>query len=125
MRCTPTRMARCGRQRRHTRVAVAIRNAEVRTTDGFRLTLVWIIGCFAAVIVGLSPVASALSHGHYLPVGADAFYHARRILDTVADPARFFQFDPLTHVPEGSRVTWPWAYDWTMSWIVRVALALH
>ena len=100
-------------------------NTDVQTTDGFKLTLVWIIGCFAALIVGLAPVSSALSHGHYLPVGADAFYHARRILDTVADPSRFFQFDHLMHVPEGSLVTWPWAYDWTLSLIVRLGLALH
>jgi hypothetical protein len=97
----------------------------VHMTEGFKLTLVWIFGCFVAVIVGLAPVSSALSHGHYIPVGADAFYHARRILDTVADPSRFFQFDHLMHVPEGSLVTWPWAYDWTMSLIVRLGLALH
>jgi hypothetical protein len=99
--------------------------SNVRTTEEFKLVLVWLIGCFAAVIVGLAPVSSALSHGHYLPVGADAFYHARRILDTVADPSRFFQFDHLMHVPEGSLVTWPWAYDWTMAQIVRLGLALH
>ena len=94
-------------------------------TEGFKLALVWIIGCFAALIVALAPVSSALSNGHYIPVGADAFYHARRILDTVADPSRFFQFDHLMHVPEGSLVTWPWAYDWTMSQIVRLGLFLH
>jgi hypothetical protein len=97
----------------------------VRTTEGFKLALVWIAGCLAAVIVGLAPISAAISNGHYIPVGADAFYHARRILDTVADPSRFFQFDHLMHVPEGSLVTWPWAYDWTMSRIVRLALALH
>jgi hypothetical protein len=52
----------------------------MRTTEEFKLVLVWLVGCFVAVIVGLAPVSSALSHGHYLPVGADAFYHARRIL---------------------------------------------
>ena len=55
----------------------------------------------------------------------DSFYHARRILDAVAQPASFFQFDALMHVPEGSLVTWPWAYDYLMSLLVRAALALH
>lgn len=97
----------------------------MNATSGFKFTLVWALGCFAAVIVGLAPVSAALSHGHYLPVGADAFYHARRILDSVADPSKFFQFDRMVHVPEGSLVTWPWAYDWTLGHIVRLGLALH
>jgi hypothetical protein len=116
-------MARFGRRPNQPREPVP--EVDVRTTEGFKLTLVWIAGCFAAVVVGLAPISAAMSNGHYIPVGADAFYHARRILDTVADPSRFFQFDPAMHVPEGSLVTWPWAYDWTMSRIVRLALALH
>jgi hypothetical protein len=97
----------------------------MRTTDGFKLVLVWLVGCVGALVVGLAPVSSAVVNGHFIPVGPDAFYHAHRILDAVADPASFYQFDPFMHVPEGSLVTWPWAYDWVMSLIVRGALALH
>ena len=55
----------------------------------------------------------------YLPVSIDSFYHARRILDTAADPASFYQFDAKIHAPEGSLLPWPWGYDYAMGWIVR------
>lgn len=97
----------------------------MQTTAGFKLVLVWLAGCLGALVVGLAPVSTAIVNGHFIPVGPDAFYHARRILDTVADPASFFQFDRFMDVPQGSLVTWPWAYDWTLSLIVRAALALH
>jgi hypothetical protein len=58
-----------------------------------------------------------------LPVGNDAFYHARRILDAVADPTAYYQFDSHIHAPEGSLLTWPWGYDYAMAWVVRAALA--
>lgn len=55
----------------------------------------------------------------YLPFGNDAFYHARRILDTVADPPAFYEFDPKIHAPEGSLLTWPWGYDYAMAMLVK------
>jgi hypothetical protein len=55
----------------------------------------------------------------YLPFGNDAFYHARRILDTVADPSAFYEFDPKIHAPEGSLLTWPWGYDYAMAMLVK------
>jgi hypothetical protein len=94
-------------------------------TQGFKLALIWIIGCVAALTVALAPISSTLVDHHYVPAGADAFYHARRILGAVADPASFFQFDRLMHAPQGSLVIWPWAYDWVMSLLVRAGLALH
>ena len=57
----------------------------------------------------------------YLPVGIDSFYHARRILDTVANPGAFYQFDAKIHAPEGSLLAWPWGYDYAMAWLVRGA----
>ena len=56
----------------------------------------------------------------YLPVSHDSFYHARRILDAVADPSAYYQFDASIHVPEGSWLTWPWAYDWLMAQLTRL-----
>ncbi len=94
-------------------------------TDPFQLTLVWICGSIAALVVALAPVAASLQNGHYSPIGPDAFYHARRILDAVADPSSFFQFDSHTDAPGGSLVLWPWMYDYVMSLIVRAALALR
>src|SRR4051812_39343494 len=94
-------------------------------TRGFKLTLIGIAGALAAVIVALAPASAAIVDGHYIPVGPDGFYHARRILDAVADPGAFFQFDAFTQVPEGNLISWPWAYDYLLSVLVRVALALH
>jgi hypothetical protein len=94
-------------------------------TRGFQYVLMWLGASIAALVVALAPVMAAVTSGQYVPVGPDSFYHARRILDTVADLANFFQFDTFTHVPEGNLVTWPWAYDFVMSLIVRAGLALH
>jgi len=87
-------------------------------TDKFRLALVWIAGAICSLIVAIAPLSASLANGHYVPIGADAFYHARRILDA-AGPIGFYEFDRFMHVPEGSLVTWPWGYDYLMSLIVR------
>jgi hypothetical protein len=94
-------------------------------TTSFKLTLMWLLAALAALVVGLAPVSGAFVDGHFIPVGPDGFYHARRILDAVADPSAFFQYDTLTHVPEGNLITWPWFYDYVMSLLVRLMLALH
>jgi hypothetical protein len=51
----------------------------------------------------------------WVPVGNDSFYHARRILDAAENPEGLTQFDTSMHVPEGSWINWPWAYDWSMA----------
>ena len=94
-------------------------------TQGFKYTLIWLGASLAALVVALAPVTAAVSGGQYVPVGPDSFYHARRILDAVGDFSAFFQFDSFTHLPEGNLVTWPWAYDFVMSLLVRAGLALH
>ncbi|MBX5460024.1 MAG: hypothetical protein IRZ28_02945 [Steroidobacteraceae bacterium] len=98
---------------------------QPRMTDGFKLALAWIGASLTALIVALAPLSASLFQGRYVPIGPDSFYHARRILDAVADPSSFFQFDPHMHVPEGSLVIWPWAYDYVVSLITRAAIALH
>jgi hypothetical protein len=94
-------------------------------TDSFKLVLLWICAALAALAVALAPVSAALVNGHFIPVGPDGFYHARRILDAVADPAAFYQIDVLSHVPQGNLISWPWLYDYAMSLLVRGAVALH
>ncbi len=96
-----------------------------RDTTTFQLALIWILGAVICLGVGLAPLSAAFIDGHYIPGGTDAFYHGRRILDAVANPSGFYQFDPQMDVPEGSLITWPWSYDWVLSLIVRAALALH
>ena len=82
-----------------------------------------LIGLIAAGVCALH-WPSARFAGEYVPFTNDSFYHARRILDTVADPASFYQFDSKIHAPEGSLLTWPWGYDYAMAWLVRAGLAL-
>jgi len=93
-------------------------------TQGFKITLLWLGASLGALVLALAPVSASFFNGEYLPIGPDGFYHARRILDAVANPSDFFQFDPMTHVPDGNLITWPWAYDYFMSLIVRGVLAL-
>lgn len=82
-----------------------------------------LIGLTAAGVCSLTWPAARFA-GEYVPYSNDSFYHARRILDTVADPASFYQFDTKIHAPEGSLLTWPWGYDYAMAWLVRAGLAL-
>lgn len=77
-----------------------------------------LIGLIAVGACALKWPAAHFSD-EYLPFGNDAFYHARRILDTVADASAFYEFDPKIHAPEGSLLTWPWGYDYAMAMLVK------
>lgn len=68
----------------------------------------------------LSVRMSGFVDGEYIPQNADAFYHARRILDAVMSGQPVIQFDSRMHVPEGSWITWPWGYDQALAWIVSL-----
>lgn len=68
----------------------------------------------------LAVLSSGFMDGEYIPQNADAFYHARRILDAVMSGNPVIQFDALTHVPEGSWITWPWGYDQALASIVSL-----
>lgn len=91
-------------------------------TDAFKLALIWIVGCMLAFVMALNLLPSSLVDGQYIPVSNDSFYHARRILDTVADPASFSEFDNKMHYPEGSWIVWPWGFDYLVAQGVRAAL---
>ena len=97
----------------------------VPLTEGFKLAIAWTCASLAAIVVALAPLSASFVDQHYLPIGPDSFYHARRILDAAAQPGSFYQFDALMHAPEGSLVIWPWAYDYVMSLLVRAGLAFH
>lgn len=99
-------------------------NPPLATTLAFRLALAWIIASAMAFVINLAPIAAAMVNNQYIPIGPDSFYHARRILDAVADPGSFFQFDAHMHAPAGAIVSWPWGYDYLMSLLVRAGLAL-
>ena len=99
----------------------------LRRVPGTRFFWLWVL--VASIAVGACALSWPSAHiaanaavgleAEYLPVSIDSFYHARRILDTAADPASFYQFDAKIHAPEGSLLPWPWGYDYAMGWIVR------
>ena len=89
----------------------------------------WTLLCVVAgSLVALYATLKCMTVVHvgdvYLPVSHDSFYHARRILDAVADPSAYYQFDATIHVPEGSWLTWPWAYDWLLAQLTRLGQSL-
>ena len=87
-------------------------------TPAFRYTLLWTLGSLVIVFAALTMVPGARIDGHYVPSNADAFYHARRILDVVMTGAPVAQFDVSIHHPEGSWIAWPWGFDTAMATIV-------
>ncbi len=86
-------------------------------TPAFRLTILWVIGAMIFVMSALTPLSGSYLDGQYIPANADAFYHARRILDVIMTGQPVLQFDPKIHVPEGSWIPWPWAFDSAMAHI--------
>jgi hypothetical protein len=86
--------------------------------------LIWLaVSCIAIVSCLLNYSAARIGE-ELVPVGHDSYYHARRILDTAAQPDDFYEFDPKIHAPEGSLLVWPWGYDYLMAGLVRAGLAI-
>ena len=62
-------------------------------------------------------------NGEFIPYGGDSFYHARRILETIADPAGgFWEFDHRSYAPKGTWHVWPWLFDWGLAHITRAIM---
>jgi hypothetical protein len=76
--------------------------------------LLWLVATVIGVFLSMLVIDSAFFEGEYIPMGNDSFYHARRMLDTAFGDRGFYQFDERTHVPDGSWIPWPWAYDYLM-----------
>jgi hypothetical protein len=84
----------------------------------------WVATCSLAFLLCLNQFSATLSGGVFVPGDHDSFYHARRILDAIVDFPHLLQFDPFIHAPEGSWVTWPWAFDLMMALIARAGMAV-
>lgn len=93
-------------------------------SERFKFVGWWLlIGAIAAGVCALRWPSVHLGD-EYLPFTNDSFYHARRILDTVADPSAFYEVDTKIHAPEGSLLPWPWGYDYAMAWLVKAGSAI-
>ena len=86
--------------------------------------LIWVAAGAVGAWIALRWLPATVVDGEFVPIGPDAFYHARRILDTHLDPGAFYQFDPLVHAPLGSWVPVPWGYDLAAAWLLRVVTAV-
>jgi len=93
-------------------------------TVTFRLLLIWIAASAVAFVIQLNWMSATYTPEGFVPVGNDAFYHARRIIDTARDPAGFYEFDSRIHAPEGSLLVWPWGYDFAMGMGLRAGASM-
>jgi len=92
---------------------------------GLRSVALWLAATLIATFFALIVYDSTFVGGEYLPRGNDSLYHARRILDAAVGSRGFYQFDDHIQVPEGSWISWPWAYDYLMAKAAQVALWLE
>ena len=87
--------------------------------------LLWIVASCIAIFFAMQLDSAAFVDGKYIPVSNDSFYHARRILDAALSERGFYQFDVMIHAPEGSWLTWPWAYNYLAAKALSFALWLR
>ena len=96
-----------------------------RPGNRFAIDLALVVfGSVVSYAFAIIAIDAVIVDGDILPFGNDAFYHARRILDAATGHAGLQQFDPLMHMPEGSWVSWPWAYDRLLASIVQLGMWL-
>lgn len=106
-----------------TPLGVIASNSPAVTPRHYALGL-WLAAGSLGCILSLYGMAATLIDGAFLPGDHDSFYHAHRILRALSGPWQVRQFDAAIHAPEGSWVTWPWAYDTLMAVLARTALAV-
>ncbi len=87
--------------------------------------LFWLLSGTVLAFLSYTYLPATFVDGVYIPAGNDSTYHARRILDAAVGERGFYQFDDRIHVPEGSWLTWPWAYDYLMALALKVALFVN
>lgn len=84
--------------------------------------LIWLFASGITTFFALLLQDSAWIDGLYIPRTNDSLYHAHRILDAVAGPSGFYEFDERLHAPDGAWITWPWAYDFLLAQIAAATV---
>jgi hypothetical protein len=97
-------------------------SAGARSRLDVRSIAVWLGASLIAVFFALIVRDSTIIDNIYVPRGNDSLYHARRILDAAVGARGFYQFDDHIQVPEGSWISWPWAYDYLLAKATQIAL---
>lgn len=54
------------------------------------------------------------------PQGNDAYYHFRRIRDSIDHFPEVLNFDPLINFPAGSQPIWSPPFDWLVAAVLRL-----
>jgi hypothetical protein len=89
------------------------------------LVYLWLIAGGVALVISVPfQLSATLVGGVFVPGDHDSFYHARRIIDAIGAPLSMYQFDARIHAPEGSWITWPWAYDMAAALAAKALMAL-
>jgi len=104
-------------------------SVSVAVTRGSALdpaaVLIWLAACAIAVFLALLLVDSAIIDGLYIPRSNDSLYHARRIVDAAVGARGFYEFDERLQVPDGTWISWPWAYDYLLSRVAAFGVWLE
>ena len=85
---------------------------------------VWAPATAIAMFLALLHRDAAFLGGEYIPLTNDSFFHARRILDAMASGS-VAQIENRLHVPDGTWIPWPWAYDYLMAKAAGFAVWLY
>ena len=88
-------------------------------------SITWFVFALLTVAVAMLYMSASYVDGQYIPVSNDSFYHARRIIDAAIGERGFYQFDTMIHVPDGSWLNWPWAYDYLLALSLRGAMSVR
>ncbi|MFO1436489.1 MAG: hypothetical protein U1F34_09140 [Gammaproteobacteria bacterium] len=96
----------------------------MKSTKRSQTVVLWLSTASLAFILCMYDMAGALINGEFIPSDHDSFYHARRIIDAIPDLSKFYQFDPRIHAPEGSWITWPWGYDFTVAAVTKLLMSI-
>ncbi len=81
--------------------------------------LIWFFGSCIGFYLAYMHIGATISGDYIAPFGADSFYHAKRILRFL-ETGTLIQFDPSLNSPYGDFVTWPWAYDSLIAFLIYV-----
>jgi hypothetical protein len=108
----------------HDRIEPQSNPAASRSVPSLATIAIWSLASLIAVFFALIQTDSSVIGDHWVPRGNDSFYHARRILDAAVGARGFYQFDDRLHVPDGTWIPWPWAYDYLMAKATQIAMWL-
>ena len=98
---------------------------STRRSHALALAAIYVTATVIGMFLASLTYDSAFSDGQYIPAGNDSFYHAHRILDAIETDAGFYEFDTRLHVPEGTWIPWPWAYDYLLAQAAKFVLWLN